>query len=248
MPDDHPSPPEPHPEAHLTIDDLTAGAGVTVRTVRYYIGEGLLPPPSGAGPATRYTQEHLDRLLLIGALKARYLPLREIRRRLRDLDAGEVHSAVATIPAASAEAAGPRENDPADSEFLAIESSTPPEGERQGRDRIGDVPSSASAYIDAVLREEPAADHQPARRRPPRRGLNEARIRFPGAPMPTDPAGPPTSRVPDMFPLPDDPAERRWRRIAVSPDAELTIEEDLYYRRREQIEALVAHIRRVLSS
>ena len=66
----------------LTLGALTAAADVSVRTVRYYIAEGLLPPPEGSGPGSAYTQGHLDRLRLIQRLKEAYLPLKEIRRRL----------------------------------------------------------------------------------------------------------------------------------------------------------------------
>ena len=65
-----------------SLRELTDAAGVSVRTVRYYIAEGLLPPPHGAGPASVYTEEHLERLRQIAELKAAYLPLKEIRRRL----------------------------------------------------------------------------------------------------------------------------------------------------------------------
>src|SRR3954451_7366083 len=66
--------------------DLTEAAGASVRTVRYYISEGLLPPPEGSGPGSAYTPAHLDRLRLIQRLKEAYLPLKEIRRRLSGLD------------------------------------------------------------------------------------------------------------------------------------------------------------------
>ena len=71
------------------LADLT---GVTPRTIRYYIVEGLLSPPQGAGPAAVYTAAHRDRLRLITALKSRYLPLREIRRRLAALTDAQVRA------------------------------------------------------------------------------------------------------------------------------------------------------------
>ena len=74
----------------LTLGELTAAADVSVRTVRYYIAEGLLPPPEGSGPGSAYTQGHLDRLRLIQRLKEAYLPLKEIRRRLSGLSDDEV--------------------------------------------------------------------------------------------------------------------------------------------------------------
>src|SRR5215208_2589464 len=88
----------------LTLSELTAAAEVSVRTVRYYSAEGLLPPPEGSGPGSAYTQGHLDRLLLIQRLKEAYLPLKEIRRRLSGLSADEVRSLLAaddsrTVPA-----------------------------------------------------------------------------------------------------------------------------------------------------
>ena len=73
-------------ERQYTLQELASAAGVSVRTIRYYIGEGLLPAPSGAGPQSHYTDSHLNRLRAIGLLKDRYLPLKEIRRELSGLD------------------------------------------------------------------------------------------------------------------------------------------------------------------
>jgi DNA-binding transcriptional MerR regulator len=65
-----------------SIGELADEAGVSTRTIRYYVSEGLLPPPAGGGPNSRYTDAHRDQLETIGRLKAQYLPLKEIRRRL----------------------------------------------------------------------------------------------------------------------------------------------------------------------
>ncbi len=82
-----------------SLSELTEAAGVSVRTVRYYIAEGLLPPAVTAGARSYYTQAHLDRLRLIGQLKSAYLPLKEIRRRLAGLDDEEVRRlAAASTP------------------------------------------------------------------------------------------------------------------------------------------------------
>ena len=72
--------------------DLTAladRAGVSIRTVRYYIQQGLLPKPEARGPGAHYKEEHLDRLLLIKRLQREHLPLAEIRRVLES-SAGEL--------------------------------------------------------------------------------------------------------------------------------------------------------------
>lgn len=78
----------------MTLAELTEAADVSTRTVRYYIAEGLLPPPEGAGPSSVYTAGHLARLQLIQHLKAAYWPLKEIRRRLSGLSDSEVESAL----------------------------------------------------------------------------------------------------------------------------------------------------------
>ena len=69
-------------QREYSIGELAERAGVSTRTIRYYVSEGLLPPPEGGGPNSRYTSAHLDQLEIIGRLKAQYLPLKEIRRRL----------------------------------------------------------------------------------------------------------------------------------------------------------------------
>jgi DNA-binding transcriptional MerR regulator len=83
---------------------LAAASGISQRTIRYYITEGLLPPPVGVGPSAAYTAAHRDRLALIARLKERYLPLRAIAEHLKALDDQAVRVELATpaIPAAPA--------------------------------------------------------------------------------------------------------------------------------------------------
>lgn len=66
----------------LDLTELADRAGVSIRTVRYYIQQGLLPKPEARGPGAHYTDEHLDRLLLIKRLQREHLPLAEIRRAI----------------------------------------------------------------------------------------------------------------------------------------------------------------------
>jgi DNA-binding transcriptional MerR regulator len=80
----------PEEAKQYTLNELTEAAGVSARTVRYYIGEGLLPPPIAAGPRSYYTEDHLDRLKLIDQMKQAYLPLREIRRRLNQFSGDQL--------------------------------------------------------------------------------------------------------------------------------------------------------------
>jgi DNA-binding transcriptional MerR regulator len=68
-----------------TIGDVARLAGVSQRTVRYYVAQGLLPTPDGAGPGAHYGGGHLERLRLIRRLQREHLPLAEIRTRLEGL-------------------------------------------------------------------------------------------------------------------------------------------------------------------
>lgn len=55
---------EPNGERH-SIERLAALAGVTPRTVRYYIAQGLLDRPEGEKRGAYYVRRHLEQLLLI---------------------------------------------------------------------------------------------------------------------------------------------------------------------------------------
>jgi hypothetical protein len=107
----------------------------------------------------------------------------------------------------------------------------PPPDDRAGR-------SSAASYIEAVLRDQTREGSVPraAVRLPP------GPMRFPGANEPIDPVG----QVGPVETPDTEPAQ--WRRLAISPEAELLIEEATYGRRKDQIEALVAWARRILTT
>jgi DNA-binding transcriptional MerR regulator len=79
-------------QAGLTVEELAERAGVSVRTVRYYISQGLLPGPDGRGRAAAYKDDHLARLLLIRRLADQHVPLAEQRQRLEGLTLPEVTS------------------------------------------------------------------------------------------------------------------------------------------------------------
>ena len=61
------------------VSELADKAGVTKRTIHYYISKGLLLPPEGSGINSLYNDEHLERILLIKKLQAEYMPLNKIR-------------------------------------------------------------------------------------------------------------------------------------------------------------------------
>lgn len=72
-------------ENQLLVHELAERAGVSVRTIRYYIAEGLLPAPTTRGRYAYYSEEYLDLIELIRRLKDAYLPLREIRSLVLNL-------------------------------------------------------------------------------------------------------------------------------------------------------------------
>lgn len=73
----------------LTVDELAARAGVTVRTIRFYSTRGLLPPPEiGPRRVGRYGAEHLSRLALIEELQHQGMTLAAIERYLEQLPPG----------------------------------------------------------------------------------------------------------------------------------------------------------------
>ena len=68
--------------AAYAIGDLATLGGVSRRTVRYYVQEGLIPPPAGLGRGNHYGPEHLAALLRVKALQEDGQTLDDIRRAL----------------------------------------------------------------------------------------------------------------------------------------------------------------------
>jgi DNA-binding transcriptional MerR regulator len=69
----------------LTIDQLGARTGITVRTIRFYAGRGLLPPPTLRGRTGLYGPDHLARLELVSELTALGFTLAAIEGHLERL-------------------------------------------------------------------------------------------------------------------------------------------------------------------
>ncbi|MCA0144253.1 MerR family transcriptional regulator [Blastococcus sp. LR1] len=69
-------------DPQLTVDELAARVGVTVRNVRAYSARGLLPPPRMVGRTGYYGREHVARLLLVREMLAEGYSLAMIERTL----------------------------------------------------------------------------------------------------------------------------------------------------------------------
>jgi DNA-binding transcriptional MerR regulator len=72
----------PADDVRYAIGDLATLGGVSRRTVRYYVQEGLIPAPLGVGRGNHYATAHLDQLLRVKALQEAGQTLDEIRHAL----------------------------------------------------------------------------------------------------------------------------------------------------------------------
>lgn len=73
-----------------SLSDLEEQTGVSARTIRYYIAEGLLQPAYGRGPSATYDPDHLMRLMVIQKLKDERLSLKDIKERLSHLTPDDI--------------------------------------------------------------------------------------------------------------------------------------------------------------
>src|SRR5215211_2741256 len=78
-------------EAHdeeLTVDQLAAKVGMTVRNVRAYAGRGLIPPPRLVGRTGYYGTDHVARLTLVRELLGKGYTLAAVERMMSELPDG----------------------------------------------------------------------------------------------------------------------------------------------------------------
>jgi DNA-binding transcriptional MerR regulator len=65
-----------------TVSDLESLTGINRRTIHFYVKEGVLPAPQGAGGGARYGEEHLLRLQLTRDLQKSHLKLSGIKEAM----------------------------------------------------------------------------------------------------------------------------------------------------------------------
>lgn len=92
--------------ARYTVDDVAERTQTTVRTIRWYQSEGLLPPPTRAGRVAMYDDDHLARLDAIRELQAHGLTLAAIRRLLERTPPSAGGTALAFVRTAVAHSVG----------------------------------------------------------------------------------------------------------------------------------------------
>src|SRR5690606_31465250 len=93
-------------EGEYTVDEVARLTGTTVRTIRWYQSEGLLPSPRRSGRVAIYDGEHVARLESIRDLQAHGLTLTAIRRLLDRAPGSAAPTALAFIKTAVAQSVG----------------------------------------------------------------------------------------------------------------------------------------------
>jgi DNA-binding transcriptional MerR regulator len=64
----------------LTLDELTARVGMSVRNIRFYTTKGLVPPPIRRGRSGYYSPDHVSRLELVQELQTHGFTLSAIEK------------------------------------------------------------------------------------------------------------------------------------------------------------------------
>ena len=73
------------PAETMSVEQLASRVGMTVRTVRFYAGRGLIPPPRREGRNGYYGPDHLARLELVRELQAHGFTLSAIEGYLENI-------------------------------------------------------------------------------------------------------------------------------------------------------------------
>jgi DNA-binding transcriptional MerR regulator len=199
-----------------SLQELAKLSGLTPRTIRFYIENGLLAAPTALGPKARYTDEHLDRLRVIRRLQAAHLPLAEIRNRLRELPADALTALAAD-----------QTSQPADSAIDYINRllrPTPP-------------PASMPASMPAPPSVPPLASMPAA---VPERTM----LRRVAEPEPAQPVQ--NAQPAENAAKPNEPERAQWERISLDPDIEIHIRRPLTRQQNKRVERLISIARQLL--
>ena len=209
------------------IKTLSDETGVPVRTIRYYLAEGLLPPPFGRGGGASYGVGHRDRLRLIRRLQDAHQPLAAIRRQLEALDDAGVAAALAEV------APGVAESD-----------STDPASAYDYVRRVLAEGHSGRAG-DGPARSATAVPPSPG----PGGGVGGSAGAARGSAAPPAPApAPPITSTPAPTRTSGHPTRSTWERITLTPELELHVRRPLSRADQRRLEALLETARQLFPS
>jgi DNA-binding transcriptional MerR regulator len=226
------------PTDTYSIGDLARLTGVNVRTIRYYLAQGLLPASGESGPGAHYGEGHLDRLRLTKRLQQQHLPLAQIRRRLAELNDADVASLVS--------AAEPEPPSPTTSALDYVRAvlggpvtpraparTPPPVAAPRPAARAALFRPAGYAAIGMVSEEsEPHA--LPA---------NASEAPLAEGPMP---AADVAADLPPTATEPPTTERSQWERLSLTPDIELHIRRPLGRLEQRRVERLITIARQVL--
>lgn len=201
----------------LSISELARRAGVSIRTIRYYIKEGLLPSPQVRGRYSLYDEDYVYRLRLIKHLKDAYLPLKEIREQLEGLNSAEIRELLEKY----------------NRDYQDLEVFTRSEKGNYQYQQKSDDTSSALEYISRVLDVHTGTSPQPRARRP-------YRPQKPDAQRGRQPTHSPRS-IPSQEKIRSQlqGGESSWQRIQLVPGVELHVRQPLPARYADLIQELI---------
>jgi DNA-binding transcriptional MerR regulator len=197
------------------LAELSGAAGVTPRTIRYYVQQGLLPSPGTRGPGTRYERAHLDRLQLIRRLQRQHLPLAEIRRRLEALDDDGIRDALALGP----------EHGGSSSALDYVRDVLARQSARTIAEPEARLAAARPRARSALGQSPPALAAPAAAGAPPPGGLHR---------VPSVPTAEATSTI-----QPSRATRSTWERIPIAPDVELHVRRPLSREQNRQVERLL---------
>jgi DNA-binding transcriptional MerR regulator len=154
----------------MTIQELADRAEVTTRTIRYYVEQGVLPPPERGRPA-EYTEEHVTRLALVKRLKEQYLPLEEIRDTMQRMSLPEIEALVADYS-------------PQKEQTIKLDSASDYIANVLGRGKVREqvkqqaTPAGATEYQAATTAYAPGKSVAPASPAPSDSAMREAQVPY----------------------------------------------------------------------
>jgi DNA-binding transcriptional MerR regulator len=241
-------------EHEYAIGELASLAGVTPRTIRYYVSIGLLPSPGQQGPGTRYGEGHLARLRLIRRLQREHLPLGEITTRLAGLDDATVEGALLALEGVSASEAAE----------AAVDSGvgTGPPGSMRppgsagppaSMDRSVSDPRTGQSALEYIrrLRQGPSMEPMPAREPAGARSVPSVAMRL-AAPgdsleiLETTEAAPWQPSAPEESTKPPGPVRTQWERVPLGQNVEVHIRRPLGRLEQKRVERLIRIGREIL--
>jgi DNA-binding transcriptional MerR regulator len=215
-----------------SLKELCRAAGVTERTVRFYIQEGLLPPPQGSRSASRYVYEHWLRLEVILKLKENYLPLREIKTRLEHITVPELEQMA-------------RENG-----WLENGENHPPTDEDFAIQPDSEATATPLLYLKLAHPEQSDRAFgfgQSGLKMSQSNGQKQELVNTVEF-TPRNQVFKPFSRPPllERDADPEPPAPQFWERITVAPGVELHVDSEIFERHRGSIMVMLREMRRLL--